>query len=409
MVTALSILAVNGIHKSLCREIDLLVSAGHTIHHVETGAEALERAIAKKPDCVLIDLMLPDMDGLKLCHNIKNHPACTNIRVVFVSSKPYALDRKRALDMGADGYLQRPMTPEQFRSEFTKALDDKVELTFWGVRGTLPVCGADVLRYGGNTSCVSLEFARGQSLIFDAGSGIKQLSDKLAAENRTNFHSRIFISHPHWDHINALPFFAPLYQQGNEFEILGASHGDISMRELIAGQMDGIYFPVNLNQFAARVYFRNLCEETLEFDGIKVSTMLLNHPGYCLGYRVDYGDRSFCYITDNEIFPEDSQYYDPVYRNKLIKFVAGADTLIIDTTYTNEEYPSHIGWGHSCVREVVDVAHEAKVKQLCLFHHDPAQTDDDIDHKLGQAKMQLRELESSTQVIAPSENTTLTF
>ena len=181
------------------------------------------------------------------------------------------------------------------------------------------------------------------------------------------------------------------------------------MRELIAGQMDGIYFPVNLNQFAARVYFRNLCEETVEFDGIKVSTMLLNHPGYCLGYRVDYRDRSFCYITDNELFPKDSQHFDPVYRNKLIQFIKGADTLIMDTTYSDEEYPAHTGWGHSCVREVVDVAHEAQAKQLCLFHHDPAQTDADIDHKLGQAQARLRELESSTEVIAPSENTTLTF
>ncbi len=409
MVAALTILAVNGIQKSLAREIDLLASAGHIISHAETGAEALERSIAEKPDCVLIDLMLPDMDGLKLCHHIKNHPACEGIRVVFVSSKPYALDRKRALEMGADGYLQRPMTPEQFQFELTKALDDKVELSYWGVRGTLPVSGPDSLRYGGNTSCISMEFARGQFLIFDAGSGIKQLSDRLAQENRANFHARIFVSHPHWDHINALPFFSPLYQQGNEFEILGASHGDLSMRELIAGQMDGIYFPVNINQFAARVYFRNLCEETIEFDDIKVSTMLLNHPGYCLGYRVDYRGRSLCYMTDNEIFPKDSPYYDPVYRNKLVNFMQGADTVIMDTTYTNEEYKSHTGWGHSCVQEVVNVSHEAEVKELCLFHHDPAQNDDAIDLKLEQAVGRLQELQSHTKVSAPCENTTVNF
>ena len=251
-----------------------------------------------------------------------------------------------------------------------------------------------------------MEFARGQFLIFDAGSGIKQL-DRLAQENRTNFHARIFVSHPHWDHINALPFFAPLYQQGNEFEILGASHGDLSMRELIAGQMDGIYFPVNINQFAARVYFRNLCEQTIEFDDIKVSTMLLNHPGYCLGYRVDYRGRSICYMTDNEIFPKDSPHYDPVYRAKLINFVRGADTLIMDTTYTDEEYLEHVGWGHSCVREVVDVAHEAEAKNLCIFHHDPAQDDDAVDRKLEQAKARIRELESNTEVTAPSEGSSI--
>lgn len=409
MVAPLRILAVNGIQKSLSREIDLLASAGHAISHAESGAEALERTISEQPDCVLVDLMLADMDGLKLCHQIKHHPACQSVRVVFVTSKPYPLDRKRALEMGADGYLQRPMTPEQFQIELTRALDDNVELGFWGVRGTLPVSGESSLRYGGNTSCVSLEFARGQYFIFDAGSGIKQLSDALVAQNRTDLHARIFISHPHWDHINALPFFAPLYQQGNEFEVLGASHGDITMRELIAGQMDGIYFPVNINQFAARVYFRNLCEEVLEFDGIQVSTMLLNHPGYCLGYRVDYRGRSMCYMTDNEIFPKSSPHYDPVYRKKLINFMRGADTVIMDTTYTNKEYQEHIGWGHSCVGEVTDVAHEAEVDHLCLFHHDPAQDDDAIDKKHEESLARLTELGSKTVVSAPAENTKLIF
>ena len=155
--------------------------------------------------------------------------------------------------------------------------------------------------------------------------------------------------------------------------------------------------------------FVNCNEEAVEFDDIKVSTMLLNHPGYCLGYRVDYRGRSLCYMTDNEIFPKDSPYYDPVYRNKLVNFVQGADTVIMDTTYTNEEYESHIGWGHSCVQEVVNVAHEAEAKELCLFHHDPAQNDDAIDRKLEQAVGRLQELQSHTKVSAPSENTTVNF
>jgi len=403
----LRIFAVNGVQETLSREIDLLQSAGHDVSHARSGPEALERTISEKPDCILIDLMLPDMDGLGLCRQIKHHPACKDVKVVFVSSKPYALDRKRAFAMGADGYIMRPLTPETFIGELKRALEDKIELNFWGVRGTLPVPGPDSLKYGGNTSCVSLEFARGQFFVFDAGTGIKQLADHLSHSTRHSLDGKIFISHPHWDHINALPFFSPLYTQGNEFEILGASHGDVTVRELISGQMDGIYFPINLNQFAARVYFRNLAEQTIEFGDIRVSTMLLNHPGACLGYRVDYRGRSVCYLTDNELYPKNSDHYNQPYRKKLIEFIRGTDALITDTTYTDKEYETHMHWGHSCVSEVVDVAHQAEVKNLYLFHHDPSQNDDAIDRKAESAQRLLKELGSSTRCLAPAERTTV--
>ena len=403
----LRIFAVNGVQETLAREIDLLQSAGHNVSHARSGPEALERTISEKPDCVLIDLMLPDMDGLGLCKRIKTHPACQDVKVVFVSSKPYALDRKRAFEMGADGYIMRPLTPESFIGELKRALEDKIEMNFWGVRGTLPVPGPDSLKYGGNTSCVSLEFAKGQFFVFDAGTGIKQLSDQLSQNNRSGLDAKIFISHPHWDHINALPFFQPLYTQGNEFEILGASHGDVTVRELISGQMDGIYFPINLNQFAARVYFRNLTEQTLEFGDIQVRTMLLNHPGACLGYRVDYKDRSICYVTDNELYPEGSTHYNKLYRDKLVEFIRETDALIIDTTYTDKEYETHMHWGHSCVSEVVDIAHKAQVKNLYLFHHDPSQNDNAIDQKAESAQRLLKELGSSTRCMAPAERTTV--
>ena len=119
------------------------------------------------------------------------------------------------------------------------------------MRGTLPISRNDSVRYGGNTSCVSLSLPDGRLFIFDAGSGIKALSDALLAAKRTRIDGKILISHPHWDHINALPFFAPFYVQGNQFEICGASHGDITMRDLVSAQMDGVYFPVTVHEFAA--------------------------------------------------------------------------------------------------------------------------------------------------------------
>jgi len=276
-------------------------------------------------------------------------------------------------------------------------------LKYWGVRGTLPVPGEKSLRYGGNTICVTIQFPRGDLFIIDAGTGIKQLSDHLMSQQSSALHAKILISHPHWDHINALPFFVPLYIPGNEFEIFGASHGDVTMRELISAQMDGVYFPIRIKEFAARTYFRDLREEEFQINDVKVKTMLLSHPGTCLGYRMEYKDRSICYITDNELFPEDSPDHNPNYWGNLTAFVHGTDILITDTTYSDEEYVQKSKWGHSAVSPVVKLAHNAEVKELHLIHHDPDQSDEDIDAKLATAKRLLEGMNSKTRCLAPRE------
>jgi phosphoribosyl 1,2-cyclic phosphodiesterase len=278
-----------------------------------------------------------------------------------------------------------------------------IKLTFWGVRGTLPVPGRGTVRYGGNTSCVSIEFPKDNFFIFDAGTGIKELSNCLMFERRTLTKAMIFISHPHWDHINGLPFFAPLYTNGYKFEICGPSSVDMSMQKLISGQMDGVYFPINIKEFTEGVSFRNLEEESFNIDTIKIQTMFLNHPGQCLGYRLDYRNRSICYVTDNEIYPESSRLYSESYINKLTDFISDTDVLITDCTYTDEEYEGKIGWGHSSVNQVVELADRARVKNLYLFHHDPDQTDDDIDNKLKMAQSILEKKGSSTICAAPKE------
>jgi phosphoribosyl 1,2-cyclic phosphodiesterase len=242
--------------------------------------------------------------------------------------------------------------------------------------------------------------------IFDCGSGVKTLGDWLQSQKRTRIKGKVFVSHPHWDHINALPFFAPRYIQGNEFEILGANQGDTTMRELISAQMDGVYFPITLTEFAARVYFHDLEEEHFEVDGTQISTMLLSHLGKCLGYRVTYNGRSVCYITDNELFLESSEFHSAHYEKKLIAICEGTDALITDCTYTDEEYETKVGWGHSCMGKVVELADRAAVKTLYLFHHDPSQMDSDIDARLETATKHLSQLGSDTKVVAPRERQT---
>ena len=234
-------------------------------------------------------------------------------------------------------------------------------------------------------------------------------SGLISWHRRSATRRHIFISHPHWDHINAFPYFVPLFVPGNAFEVIGAAHGDISLQKMIGDQMDSIYFPVTMREFGARVTFREIGEQSLEVDGVTVSTMLLAHPGRCLGYRVEIGERTLCYVTDNELYPSDMPQHDAHYREQLRTFVKDADVLITDTTYMDEAYRGKVGWGHSGIGEVVRLSHEAGVKELHLFHHDPDQTDDDIDLKRDAAVRMLASLGSATRCVAPAEGDVITI
>ena len=288
-------MVVDDDHLSTTVITKLLANADYTVESTTDPSGAFEKIVDFGPDCIICDLMMPGVDGLNLLKRIREYADLKNVIFIMISAKAYDFDQKRAFEFGANGYIRKPLNVETFVDEISHIIEDKINLAFWGVRGTLPTSGENVLKYGGNTSCVSLEFPRRQLFIFDGGSGIKQLGDWLLAQKRGKISARIFISHPHWDHINAIPFFAPLYMQGNEFQIFGANQGDISMRELISAQMEGVYFPITLSEFAARVYFEDLEEQSIEVDGIDVQTKLLSHPGKCLGYRVNYNGRSVCY------------------------------------------------------------------------------------------------------------------
>lgn len=381
----------------------VLQSAGHSVQTSSIGTNVLERIEACAPDCVILDIMMPGVDGMTLLGEIRSHPIFDQTRVVIVSGKSFEFDRQRSFDLGADGFIAKPIDVATFVSTIEKLVVNQVRLRFWGVRGTLPVPGERTVRYGGNTSCLSLEFPSGQFFVFDAGTGIKRLGDELMARKRQRLTAKIFISHPHFDHINSLPFFTPLYVQGNDFEIIGARHGDKDMRALVSAQMEDVFFPITMREFASHVHFRNVAEGDYEIDRIKVRTMLLSHPGHCLGYRIEYRQRSICYVTDNELFPEWTPYHDPHYFERLAEFISGTDVLITDATYTDDEYKSKVQWGHSCLSEVVRLATRGQVKALHLFHHDPGQSDDDIDKKLFTTCQLLEKQGSQVACLAPSE------
>jgi phosphoribosyl 1,2-cyclic phosphodiesterase len=251
---------------------------------------------------------------------------------------------------------------------------------------------------------VTLSHENEPLIVFDAGSGIKNLSNALMANADKRIQAKILISHPHWDHINALPFFAPLYVPGNDIEIIGADQAGVSVRDFVTAQMDGVYFPITTREFGARVEYRDLREGTYKIAGLDVETLLLSHPGNCLGYRINHKGRSVCYITDNELFLPNSPNFSQEYVDRLSKFVEGADVLITDATYTDDEYPRFVGYGHSSVSQVAALAARARVKTLYLFHHDPNQTDDDIDRKLASTREALTKIGGdSVNCVAPAE------
>ena len=385
----------------------VLLKAGFDVQTTSNSETALQAIEDTRPDVVISDLMMPEVDGFALCKGVRESPNLKDTRFIVVSAKAYSSDESRTLELGADGYIRKPINPDTFADRLHQIIDDQIDMTFWGVRGTLSKTGEGSLRYGGNTSCVTLEFSNQQLFIFDGGLGIKDLGAHSVAQKRKRINAKLFISHPHWDHINAIPFFAPLYMQGNEFEILGAKQGDITMRELISAQMDGVYFPITLTEFSARTYFRNLEEGTHDVSGIEVQTKLLAHPGRVLGYRVNYNGRSICYITDQELYLDDSEFFDPYHEKTMTDFIRGSDVLITDTTYTDEENKTKVNWGHSCVSKVCELAHKCEVKHLYLFHHDPDQDDDHIDGKLADAHEALKALGSSVICTAPKEGDTI--
>ena len=381
----------------------VLEGAGHRVETSTSGLHALKQIPMSRPDCVITDIMMPEMDGFELTRELRRRPELAEMKIIVLSAKAYEFDRRRARELGADGFVSKPFQRDTLLESILEIVSSKVGVSYWGVHGTLPAPGAGFTRYGGNTPCVSVEVGGEPLYIFDCGSGIKRLSDRIMASGNQRFSARIFISHTHWDHINTVPFFAPLYVRGNQIEIFGPYQGDLTIERAVSAQMESVYFPVTVREFGARLVFRDLREETLQFGPVRIDTMLLRHPGYCLGYRMSCRGRTICYVTDNELYLPTDKRYDARYVERLADFARGADVLITDTTYRDHEYPSKVDWGHSCVSQVCDFAARAEVKRLHLFHHDPDQTDEDIDTKLEEARKELQRLGSRVFYEAPAE------
>ncbi|HEY3633444.1 MAG TPA: MBL fold metallo-hydrolase [Caldimonas sp.] len=265
-----------------------------------------------------------------------------------------------------------------------------MRIRFWGTRGSIPKPGPDFVRYGGNTSCVEVRSASGVLILLDCGTGAHGFGQALLAEPGGPRRGHIFISHTHWDHIQGLPFLAPLFEEDFEWDIYGPRGLGPSIRETLAGQMQYTYFPVSIEQFAAKVRYHDLVEGSVEIDDVRVATHYLNHPALTLGYRLEADGASVVYATDHEphtpALARGERPPKSADETRYASFVAGADVLIHDAQFTLGEYEKHLGWGHSPVEFAVDLAAANRVRRLALYHHDPLRDDAGVDQMVALAR-----------------------
>ncbi len=255
------------------------------------------------------------------------------------------------------------------------SVDPNITIRFWGVRGSIASPGPDTIRYGGNTSCVEVR-AGDQLLILDGGTGLRRLGAHLLSL-RAPCQAHIFLSHLHWDHIQGIPFFTPAFIPGNQVRFYGERKGEQGLQDILEAQMHSPNFPVPLSIMRAQLSFQELTPTSeLTLGDARVTTTALNHPNGCLGVRIERNGRAVVYATDTEHHANGA--LDP----NLLALARGADALIYDAMYTDEEYKTRVGWGHSTFSEGVRIAAAAGVRQLLFFHHDPEHDDDFLDRQL---------------------------
>lgn len=440
---------------------EILKSHQWDVHCASNGEEGIELAQKVHPNIAICDLMMPKVNGFQFCRTIRHDAELFDCRILITSGRDFQADRESAMEAGANGYLVKPF----LEAELLEALDtvtdknrkksnsqpsaqkehslvpDAISLPakktapnsgiihptsfrFWGVRGSIPTPGSETAFYGGNTSCVEFRYGS-EIIVLDSGTGIRPLGASLIQEfQQEPIDLTVLISHTHWDHIQGFPFFEPAYNPRNRIRVLGYEGSSQDLKATLTGQMESPYFPIGMKEMPGNIEIEELTQLQFYLGEVEVKTHFLNHPGVCVGYRLNTPAASIAYIPDNELFTrrayltkkstsfekfEHSFDYAENQESKLAQFIKDVDALIIDSQYDVEEYKTHLGWGHGCLDDVVELAIRANVKQLFLFHHDPSHNDLRIQSMEEHARYIIRTHGAKTPVYAAREGLKISY
>lgn len=379
---------------------------------------------------------MPRCNGFQVCRALREKCAqLPNLTIIVTTNRSFATDRLNAFESGADHYLVKPVLADEILRLMAGTAAASAEnkpapgatapaaqlptgnlLRFWGVRGSIPTPGAGTVFYGGNTTCVELR-ADGQLIVLDSGSGIRLLGQHLAAEFKgRSLELTLLLTHTHWDHIQGFPFFAPAYIPNNSVRITGYEGYRKGLESTLTVQMESNFFPIGLRQLPSNITFEEQLEMDFHVGPVRVRSLFANHPGICVGYRLDTSTGSVAFLPDHESYARmrlhpraggeqgpATQDYCRAEEQKLIEFLRDVDVLIIDSQYDEAEYQSRIGWGHSCYQDSVTTALAAGAKQLFLFHHDPMHDDARVSRMVGHAREIVATRGAALQVEAARE------
>jgi phosphoribosyl 1,2-cyclic phosphodiesterase len=281
-------------------------------------------------------------------------------------------------------------------------------IKFWGTRGSIPVPGNDTLKYGGNTSCVEIGLSNNKMLILDAGSGIRELGKKLVSNGKVGTIDILF-THYHWDHIQGIPFFLPIFQKEATINFYGETSNGEKTKDILSSQMTSNYFPIGLDEMNAELIYHDVKPfNNYEINGAKLKTFRANHSSPTISYKITDGDKTIVYLTDNELIMDDSSgnsIYDKLKKSnkELIDFCFGCDYLIHDSMYDESSLVDKKGWGHSANVTLAYFGILSQVKNLILFHYNPDYTDAKIDGLLKETNEVLKNESSDVKCVAAME------
>lgn len=387
--------------------LELLQDAGFTAQWVSDSLKATDVIKAQKPSLVILDILMPGLDGLTLLHRLKNDPETAPIKAIVVSGKSFEPDRVRALQYGAEAFIEKPYDVDVFGKKVAEILAGQgvtpspqprpaappppepraeVKAAVWGFRSRPSARSPVQSKYGKNTPCVSVE-TPAHLFIFDAGTGLALLGNEVSRAKKHK-EAWLFLTGFAPERVEGLPVFSGLREPGFTLHVSGASDPDKPLEDALREVLEPA-FGAEPPQAALELY--ELMEQTYEIlPGVRLSAFYANHPGTTLGFLLQTEGRKIAYCPASEIYGEYATALQD-YDEKLGGLVRGADILFHDGRYTDEDYKTHRNTGHSSFLAAVDFAGKNKIKQLVLMHQDDGYGDDVLDRMAREADARIAE------------------